>query len=317
MTKEEKRHVRRDLGRTNRFVLLYTLLFTLVTLASMIVATAIEMGDGGDIPLEKVQALLMQQSGVHSLIALAIGVLFILANRRSRLASDLRTGAGRPMTLRVLASGVVLLFSFQLLFILVDPAVKWIAEQLGYSLSTTTDSLNDMKPSLTMFLYTAFLGPIVEEIVFRGVVMKNLAKYGKVFAIVLSAALFGIFHGDISQGFFAFCCGLLLGYIAMEYGIGWAMAFHIINNFLISDMLARLVGLLPDTLQDPVYMAVTIGLGIAGLVVLLKKRRAIAGYIADGRSGNSVLPVLWTVPSFWLFLLMQLATVSMSFTKIG
>ena len=246
-----------------------------------------------------------------------IGVLFILANRRSRLASDLRTGAGRPMTLRVLASGVVLLFSFQLLFILVDPAVKWIAEQLGYSLSTTTDSLNDMKPSLTMFLYTAFLGPIVEEIVFRGVVMKNLAKYGKCFAIVLSAALFGIFHGDISQGFFAFCCGLLLGYIAMEYGIGWAMAFHIINNFLISDMLARLVGLLPDTLQDPVYMAVTIGLGIAGFVVLLKKRRAIAGYIADGRSSQSAIPVLWTVPSFWLFMIMQLAMVSMSFTKIG
>ena len=317
MTKEEKRHVRRDLGRTNRFVLLYTLLFTLVTLASMIIATAIEMGDSGDISLERVQSLIMQQSGIHSLAALAIGVLFILANRRSRLASDLRTGAHRRMTFRVLAGGVVLLFSFQLLFILVDPAVKWIAEQLGYSLSTTTDSLNDMKPSLTMFLYTAFLGPIVEEIVFRGVVMKNLAKYGKVFAIVLSAALFGIFHGDISQGFFAFCCGLLLGYIAMEYGIGWAMVFHIINNFLISDMLARLVGLLPDTLQDPVYMAVTIGLGIAGLVVLLKKRRAIAGYIADGRSSQSAIPVLWTVPSFWLFMIRQLAMVSMSITKVG
>lgn len=32
---------------------------------------------------------------------------------------------------------------------------------------------------------------------------------------------------------------------------------------------------------------------------------------------QGVIPVLWTVPSFWLFLLMQLAVVSMSFTKVG
>ena len=317
MTREEKHDVRRNLGRTHRFVLIYTLIFTLVTFAAMIIATAAEMGANGDISLEKVQSLIMQQSGLHSLVALAIGVLFILANRRSRLASDLETGATGHMTLRVLASGVVLLFSFQLLFIFADPAIKWIASQLGYTLSTTTDSLSNMQPTLTMFLYTAFLGPIVEEIIFRGVVMKNLAKYGKLFAIVVSAALFGIFHGDISQGLFAFCCGLLLGYIAMEYGFKWAIVFHIINNFLISDMLARFVGLLPNTLQDPVHMVVTVGFGLLGILVLLKNRRAIAAYIVDNRTRQGVIPVLWTVPSFWLFLLMQLAVVSMSFTKIG
>ena len=310
MTREEKHDVRRNLGRTHRFVLIYTLIFTLVTFAAMIIATAAEMGADGDISLEKVQSLIMQQSGLHSLVALAIGVLFILANRRSRLASDLETGATGHMTLRVLASGVVLLFSFQLLFILVDPAIKWIASQLGYTLSTTTDSLSNMQPSLTMFLYTAFLGPIVEEIIFRGVVMKNLAKYGKLFAIVVSAALFGIFH-------VAFCCGLLLGYIAMEYGFKWAVVFHIINNFLISDMLARFVGLLPNTLQDPVHMVVTVGFGLLGILVLLKNRRAIAAYIADNRTRQGVIPVLWTVPSFWLFLLMELAMITMGFTKIG
>lgn len=131
MTREEKHDVRRNLGRTHRFVLIYTLIFTLVTFAAMIVATAAEMGADGDLSLEKVQSLIMQQSGLHSLVALAIGVLFILANRRSRLASDLETGATGHMTLRVLASGVVLLFSFQLLFILADPAIKWIGQPAG------------------------------------------------------------------------------------------------------------------------------------------------------------------------------------------
>lgn len=103
----------------------------------------------------------------------------------------------------------------------------------------------------------------------------------------------------------------------MEYGFKWAIVFHIINNFLISDMLARFVGLLPNTLQDPVHMVVTVGFGLLGILVLLKNRRAIAAYIADNRTRQGVIPVLWTVPSFWLFLLMQLAVVSMSFTKVG
>ena len=76
----------------------------------------------------------------------------------------------------------------------------------------------------------------------------------------------------------------------MEYGFKWAVVFHIINNFLISDMLARFVGLLPNTLQDPVHMVVTVGFGLLGILVLLKNRRAIAAYIADNRTCQASSP---------------------------
>lgn len=64
-------------------------------------------------------------------------------------------------------------------------------------------------------------------------------------------------------------------------------------------------------------MVVTVGFGLLGILVLLKNRRAIAAYIADNRTRQGVIPVLWTVPSFWLFLLMELAMITMGFTRIG
>ena len=58
---------------------------------------------------------------------------------------------------------------------------------------TTSDSLEDASGTLAMILYAGFLGPIVEEVIFRGVVLRGFAKYGKVFAIVTSALPFSAF----------------------------------------------------------------------------------------------------------------------------
>lgn len=319
MTKEERRAVRKDLGRVNRFTLLYSLVFTFVTLGAMAAGVAPLVADNPDVALEKVQEVMNQQSGVTSLTALIFGLVFILLNRRRQLfASDLRTPDRRTMTAPVFFAAVALLFTAQVLFFALDPIVRWVAEQFGYSMYTTSDSLEDASGTLAMILYAGFLGPIVEEVIFRGVVLRGFAKYGKVFAIVTSAALFGIFHGDIVQGVFAFVAGLLFGIVAIEFGIGWSIALHIVNNFVFADLLMRAFALLPAAWQEPAQIALIFGVGIIGGGLALWKNRAnIASYYRANRTEHGVIPVLWTVPSFWLFLLMQLAVVSMSFTKIG
>ena len=78
------------------------------------------------------------------------------------------------------------------------------------------------------------IGPIAEEIVYRGFVMNILKPYGKHFAIVCSAIIFGIMHANIHQIFFAILVGLVLGYVAMEYSLKWAVALHIFNNCIFS-----------------------------------------------------------------------------------
>lgn len=80
---------------------------------------------------------------------------------------------------------------------------------------------------------TAILPPLIEEYAMRGVVLGNLRKYGDGFAIVASAFCFGIFHANPSQIPFAFMCGLLLGYIAVETGSIWvSIAVHMLVNGL-------------------------------------------------------------------------------------
>ncbi len=180
MTKEERRAVRKDLGRVNRFTLLYSLVFTFVTLGAMAAGVAPLVADNPDVALEKVQEVMNQQSGVTSLTALIFGLVFILLNRRRQLfASDLRTPDRRTMTAPVFFAAVALLFTAQVLFFALDPIVRWVAEQFGYSMYTTSDSLEDASGTLAMILYAGFLGPIVEEVIFRGVVLRGLQSMAK------------------------------------------------------------------------------------------------------------------------------------------
>lgn len=57
---------------------------------------------------------------------------------------------------------------------------------------------------------------IFEEIIFRGIILENLKKYGELFAIIVSAVIFGLMHG-IRFGH-SFIAGLILGFIYVITG---------------------------------------------------------------------------------------------------
>lgn len=74
--------------------------------------------------------------------------------------------------------------------------------------------------------------PIVEELLFRGLVYKRLRGYTKVnVAIVVSALFFGVYHMNVVQGLYAFLIGVLFAYIYEKYKSIWApIIFHISAN---------------------------------------------------------------------------------------
>lgn len=80
-------------------------------------------------------------------------------------------------------------------------------------------------------LYVGAIPALVEEIAFRGVALGVLRRYGDKFAIVGSALLFGLLHGNFVQIPFAYFMGLILGYTVVRTGsIVPAMLIHFINN---------------------------------------------------------------------------------------
>ena len=55
------------------------------------------------------------------------------------------------------------------------------------------------------------ISPVAEEMVFRGLVMKRLQRYfSPIVAILVSAFIFGMYHGNIVQGVYAFLLGILI-----------------------------------------------------------------------------------------------------------
>ena len=83
--------------------------------------------------------------------------------------------------------------------------------------------------NFALILYAVFLGPICEELLFRGVTM-NLAKRAMPFwlANLFQALLFGIFHMNVIQGVYAFVLGIFMGYICEKGGnILISICFHI------------------------------------------------------------------------------------------
>ena len=81
-------------------------------------------------------------------------------------------------------------------------------------------------------LSTAVLPAVLEEFIIRGIVMQPLRRFGDKFAIVASALIFGIMHGNMVQIPYTVVAGLFLGYLAIATGSLWpSIILHFINNF--------------------------------------------------------------------------------------
>ena len=75
----------------------------------------------------------------------------------------------------------------------------------------------DGKALVISLIYTCVLAPITEEFLYRGFVMKSLSIISIRFGIVISALLFGMMHGNFSQGILGAILGLFLGKIDVRH----------------------------------------------------------------------------------------------------
>ena len=118
-------------------------------------------------------------------------------------------------------------------------------------------------------IYISVVPAITEEFAFRGVIMQPLRKYGDKFAIVMSALVFGLMHGNAVQAIFAFIVGLIIGYAVVVTGSMWTgIAIHFFNNFVSAamDLLSDKIG---TESYNLIYVLYSILLVIMGLISLI------------------------------------------------
>ena len=83
------------------------------------------------------------------------------------------------------------------------------------------------------FIYMVICAPILEEYIFRKLIVDRTVKYGQGVAIVLSGLMFGLFHGKLNQFAYAFLLGIFLAFLYVKTGnLKITIGLHMCINFM-------------------------------------------------------------------------------------
>ncbi|MDE5577576.1 MAG: CPBP family intramembrane metalloprotease [Oscillospiraceae bacterium] len=107
-----------------------------------------------------------------------------------------------------------------------------ILDQFGLK-SPTADltATTSLPANLLMYFYACLLGPVLEELLYRGVLLQSMRKYNEKFAIFLSAVIFGLMHENYQQFILGFLVGIPLAVVTIKSGSLIPSIFtHIIVN---------------------------------------------------------------------------------------
>lgn len=139
---------------------------------------------------------------------------------------------------------------------------------------------------------TAIVPALVEEFACRGIVLGSLRKFGDGFAVVCSAVVFGIMHGNFQQIPFAFLVGLVLGFIAVKTDTIWiAVAVHFFNNFIsvVLDYLFMDLSVPSQNVIYSIYLVLCLLVGIFAVYRLKDKEDVYKLKKAENHSANKTL----------------------------
>lgn len=212
-------------------------------------------------------------------LAAAIGMVLLLVWKKPKFLKEEIFAKNAPMKADTFVMILCVFISGQTVFQLGVTTMELILNAFGYTVTEGLESLETDPNNFSMVLYAGILAPITEEILFRGLVQRTMQPFGKKFAILISALTFGLFHGNLLQTPYAFAVGLVLGYVAAEYHILWAIALHIINNLLLGDLLYRILSGFPDETVNMIIWGIILLFTVTAVVLMIIKRKEIADYV--------------------------------------
>lgn len=114
--------------------------------------------------------------------------------------------------------------------------------------------------SLPVLIAVSIMAPLSEEVLCRGVILRLAERVSPRFWVVnvIQALAFGILHGNLVQGTYAFLLGLLLGYIYGKYRNIWlCMLLHAAMNFS-SFIVSPFYSLFPEESLTVVFVVILV-----------------------------------------------------------
>lgn len=141
--------------------------------------------------------------------------------------------------------------------------------------------------SVVMMIYVIFAGPVSEEIIFRGAMLKRLDHvYDFLAADIIQAALFGIYHMNLVQGIYSFLLGIILGAVWKNTG---TVLMTIITHILFNTCSFTLSGIESEIQKAGIHMSSGVFLTLVfvlGIVLLVPGLLLLKNTVKHVSSGN-------------------------------
>lgn len=243
-------------------------IYFLIGLAVVVVASLIIMALNDAWYGYDLETLLVTEQS-HQLLLLSIvavvGIpIFLRMYLRDR---KLRGIKNKVAVTTYVATAVLMLAASQAVNILID--LLKLNEKFPHYAENVSPQLVTEPTLIATILVVGVLTPVVEELVFRGLLFKRLQDYITTpVAIVVSALLFGAYHENMVQFIYATILGLLLAFVLSKTGsISVPIVGHIIAN-LWSIVVSRLIPIVV-TMDVIAKYVVLVGLIVVSAVALI------------------------------------------------
>ncbi|NND06038.1 MAG: CPBP family intramembrane metalloprotease [Saprospiraceae bacterium] len=204
--------------------------------------------------------------------AFGYAIPFLLIIRAARKRSPKPDGEPLPFNFTTPPIKMILIL------IPVTIAMGFIGEQIAYLVpgtETLEELMRDMLyPSVFTFITTVILAPLLEELLFRGVILRGFLKnMSPAKGIFWSALLFGGVHMIPAQAVSAFFAGLLIGWLYYRTLSLWPCIFvHFINNLLSYSLFLYFgeatTNELMDTTSLLLILTCSIGILVLGIYII-------------------------------------------------
>lgn len=177
----------------------------------------------------------------------AVTYLFFIFIRKTKF--EIKKG----ITLKVLFSciliGIGVCLFHRIIFIIFPQIGLSLFNKIG--IDAYENMLYSFKNPLT-FIYISIIGPILEELFYRGKLLNECLKKNKpVHAVIITSILFAVSHMNIVQFVNGICLGMLCGMVFVIYkDIKASIIVHVANNLFSSVMSLKLMSYEADSISE-------------------------------------------------------------------
>lgn len=244
---------------------------------------------------------------ISYLLYMGIPALVIMLLMRKRLSVKKMFAHPNQGTTRY---GVCILLGLSLVAWMAETAFSGLLRQGGIVIFHEKTTLpSEVVPLILYIILTVFLPAVLEEFLFRGVMLHSLRRFGDIVAISVSTILYTLVQPKLDDMVYTFIIGLGLGYFALKSG---SVLVPMVANFAIKGMelFEDLMGQVLSQ-QKSILLLTGLHLFILGVAILmfvrflLKDERAFRIFNQDTYLTNRAkMKYLFTSFGFWMILIL-------------